>query len=190
MKIIEIKDKKLIILNQVYEPAEDSYLFLDHLERTNSHLDIGCGCGIVGVFSKSKYLDCIDINPYALINTKINLLLNKKENFNVFYSNLFSEVYKMYDLITFNFPYLSYGVGDIYEHLSYSYLDRSEALYDRFVKTAKYHLSENGIILFTISSELKIIFGRFKKYIIDKFSFDGETVGLVKLSKDELYRYF
>ena len=65
----------------VYEPAEDSWLALDILDEIlagNSYdivLDVGCGTGVLGVYVAAKtktYTVLIDVNPCAVYCAKAN----------------------------------------------------------------------------------------------------------------------
>jgi release factor glutamine methyltransferase len=98
--------------SSVYEPAEDSFLLLDALEKeldpflssSQKHehndiisvLEVGCGSGIISTaianFIKNKYVDnsnilpvvfAIDINPEAALLTQKNANLNGLVDFRV-----------------------------------------------------------------------------------------------------------
>jgi len=94
---------------EIYQPAEDSYLFQNFLEKyltknkINSYLDMGTGSGILAKtaskFISKKNILATDINPEA-----IKIL--KKEKFNATQTNLFSKIKSKFDIITFNAPYL------------------------------------------------------------------------------------
>ena len=147
MKMIKICNKSLLLFPTVYEPHLDSFMFLKHLKPCKKHLDIGCGSGILCVFSKARIIHGVDINPYALICSKINCLINNI-NAKIYYSNLFSEVYEKFDLITFNAPYLNEGFEG-YEGLNYYY----DKIFERFLNEVWDFLNPNGICLFTTTKE-------------------------------------
>ena len=59
----------------VYEPAEDSWLMVNHLpEIKGSVLEIGCGAGIISVHlaSKGARVTAVDLNPKAVEATRFN----------------------------------------------------------------------------------------------------------------------
>ncbi|ABM81470.1 methyltransferase [Hyperthermus butylicus] len=74
-------DLVLSCCENVYEPAEDTWLALDILEKTlvsNGYsivLDVGCGTGVLGVYTAAKtktYTVLIDVNPCATYCAKTN----------------------------------------------------------------------------------------------------------------------
>ncbi len=68
------------VSENVYEPAEDSFLFAENLEveKGAQVLDVGTGCGILGIFAaeKAALVIAVDLNPYALRCAKENSALN------------------------------------------------------------------------------------------------------------------
>lgn len=68
-------------------------------------LDIGCGSGILSILASklgASHIDACDIDEFAIANAKDNARINKVDNLNVFYSDLFSQVNGTYDLIFAN----------------------------------------------------------------------------------------
>ena len=78
-----------------------------NLNGKNSFLDMGCGCGVVGLFllkNNPQYIiDMVDVNNRALELTKKSLNKNKLEA-NVFYSDTYININKKYDCIITNPP--------------------------------------------------------------------------------------
>ena len=64
------KDLILHVDENVYHPAEDTYLLAENLnvEKNDIVLDVRTGCGIIALLSarKAKEVVAIDINPYAV----------------------------------------------------------------------------------------------------------------------------
>ena len=64
------------IWENVYEPAEDSFLFAENLdvEKGSQVLDIGTGCGMLGILAAETATEVIavDLNPYAVRCAKEN----------------------------------------------------------------------------------------------------------------------
>jgi release factor glutamine methyltransferase len=141
---------------EIYQPAEDSYFFVEFLEKylqknkINSYLDMGTGSGILSE-TAAKFIDkknilAVDINIEAVV-------LIKKKKFNSIKSDLFKKIENKYDLITFNAPYLP---RDLREPKSSQLITTGGKLGDeislKFLKQAKNHLSKNGKIFLLISS--------------------------------------
>ncbi|NWI13352.1 HEMK2 methyltransferase, partial [Crypturellus soui] len=111
------------LFREVYEPAEDTFLLLDALERDAAQLraarvaiclEIGCGSGVVSAFVASiigpnaLYM-CTDINPMAAYCTVETALIN-----NVQLQPIITDLVKglsprlngKVDLLLFNPPYV------------------------------------------------------------------------------------
>ncbi|NXA35765.1 HEMK2 methyltransferase, partial [Eudromia elegans] len=108
---------------EVYEPAEDTFLLLDALERDAAQLraarveiclEIGCGSGVVSTFvasiiGPSALYMCTDINPMAAYCTLETALIN-----NVQLQPIITDLVKglsprlngKVDLLLFNPPYV------------------------------------------------------------------------------------
>ena len=97
--------------DNVYVPAEDSYLLADNLEikKGQSVLEIGTGSGIVAMYA-SRLTDDItvtDINFDACELARKNFTENGIENIEILWGNLFEVVEnRKFDVILFNTPYL------------------------------------------------------------------------------------
>ncbi len=141
---------------EIYQPAEDSMMFAEflkkHLEsnKINSYLDMGTGSGILAKtvlkFLSSRNITAVDINPDA-----IKVL--QKEEFSSIQSNLFENINKKFDIITFNAPYLPL---DLREPKSSQLATTGGKCGDeislKFLKEAKKYLNKNGKIFLLISS--------------------------------------
>ncbi len=97
--------------DNVYIPAEDSYLLAENLEikENQSVLEIGTGSGIVAMYA-SRFSDNItvtDINFDACELARRNFEANNIENIEILFGNLFEVVEnRKFDVILFNTPYL------------------------------------------------------------------------------------
>lgn len=97
----------------VYEPAEDTFLLAENLEVSEGDvvLDVGTGCGMLGVLAakKAKEVVAVDVNPYvvrcARENAKLNSVLDKMD---FLQCDLLGPIRpdKVFTLIIFNPPYL------------------------------------------------------------------------------------
>jgi release factor glutamine methyltransferase len=144
------------ICENVYEPAEDSFLFAENLdvEEGADVLDVGTGCGILGVLAaeKAETVVVVDLNPYAIHCAKDNSALNKVRSKMAFIqTGLLTALNEnaSFNLILFNAPYLPSE-----ECEEESWIGRSWAggisgreVIDRFISQAPTHLKANGRIL-------------------------------------------
>jgi release factor glutamine methyltransferase len=159
----------LHICENVYEPAEDSFLFAENLTvPTNAKvLDVGTGTGLLAILAAAKGATtlAVDLNPFAIRCAKHNSFLNHmQEKIGFLQADLFSafNISDMFDLITFNAPYLP-----VMDHEPVSWLERSWAggadgrqIIDRFISQAPLYLKPGGKILLmqsTLADENKTI---------------------------------
>jgi release factor glutamine methyltransferase len=144
------------IYEDVYEPAEDTFLFAENLDvkKDAQVLDLGTGCGILGILAaeKASSVMVIDLNPYAVCCAKQNALLNNVRGKMVFLqADLLSALNEnvKFDLILFNAPYLPSA-----ENETESWIGRAWAggatgrqVIDRFIPQATLHLKPSGRVL-------------------------------------------
>lgn len=177
---------------EIYQPAEDSYLFAKFLKNylsqitstTDSRppttqassikmLDMGTGSGILAS-TASKFLDkknilAVDINPKAVAQLK-------QEGFNAIKSDLFNQINQIpntkyqtplskakFDLITFNAPYLPQDKREpASSQLATTGGKRGDEISIKFLTQAKQHINKKGKIFLLISSLTPI--GKIKKF--------------------------
>lgn len=158
-----LQSKRLLFQNflfdvyaEVYEPAEDSFLFAENLPQQETFfvLDMGTGCGILGVITakKARYVLAVDINPHAVQCAKHNAYLNKVNAKMAFLqSDLFSAIAPTakFDLILFNAPYVPSDEAETTFWLGRSWAGgpTGRQVIDRFISQAPHHLERNGKIL-------------------------------------------
>ena len=143
----------------VYEPQEDSYMLAQQAKKYSfgNVLDMGCGSGIIGITAiKNKNVESItfvDINDAALKQTKESF--DKCESKKIAYfihSNLFEKLaQRKFDTIIFNPPYLPDDEKDSEKLITTGGIHGYELL-EKFLREAKDHLNDYGIILIIFSS--------------------------------------
>ena len=145
--------------NEVYPPAEDTFMFIDNLEINDGDnvLEVGCGTGIVSIFASftaENVISC-DINPYAIDCAEKNIKLNKRSNVTVIESDLFSNIDNKFDVILFNTPYLPVD-EDEQEDSEYSKAwdggSDGRKVIDKFLEQAGNYLKDHGKIQLVQSS--------------------------------------
>jgi release factor glutamine methyltransferase len=141
---------------EIYQPAEDSYMFVDFLKnylsknKINSYLDMGTGSGVLseavcGFLSKDKML-AADINSNAVDFVK-------SKGYNSIESDLFENINGKFDLITFNAPYLPLDNREpIYSRLATTGGKNGDEVSIKFLKQAKSYLNKYGVVFLLISS--------------------------------------
>jgi release factor glutamine methyltransferase len=177
-------------MEPVYQPAEDSYLLLRHVERMVSGdvLDMGTGSGVQAVAAAQKQevtsVTAVDMNPAALVEAekrgKAAGVLGKMM-FNL--SDLFSCVEGVFDWIIFNPPYLpSEGGAD---EASWSGGAEGGSLIRRFLAEARCYLKPAGSILMVYSSLTSLEEKDFEGYsveVLEEMPIFYETLTCVRLT--------
>ena len=146
--------------DNVYVPAEDSYLLADNLEikEGQSVLEIGTGSGIVAMYA-SKLTDRItvtDINFDACELARKNFQENGIENIEILWGNLFEVVEnRKFDVILFNTPYLPTEDDEVLDNtINYAFDGglNGRKVIDLFLNEVGNHLNDGGIVQMIQSS--------------------------------------
>ena len=162
-KTVYYADLCFEVFDEVYEPSEDTFLIADRLDQAiveeGTVLDIGTGCGILGVIASRKASKVVatDMNPQAVECAKQNAKANKAAaKMEVRLGDLFEPVLKTekFDVILFNAPYLPSKPEE-----EKTWTDRAWAggragrhIIDRFISDAPEYLNEKGRILLVQST--------------------------------------
>jgi release factor glutamine methyltransferase len=171
-KSVYFGDYVFSVWENVYEPAEDSFLFAENLEvkAGESVLDMGTGCGILGILAAKKGCSvvAVDVNPYAVRCSRENAKLNNVRGKMAFIQgDLFTPLREAegFDVILFNAPYLPAD-----EHEADSWIGRAWAggatgrqIIDRFISEAPKHLKRSGRVLL-MQSTLANVGGSLRKF--------------------------
>jgi len=146
--------------DNVYIPAEDSYLLADNLEikEGQSVLEIGTGSGIVAMYA-SRLTDKItvtDINFDACELARKNFKANNIKNIEILFGNLFEVVKnRKFDVILFNTPYLPTEDDDVIDdNINYAFDGglNGRKVIDLFLNEVGNHLNDAGIVQIIQSS--------------------------------------
>ena len=144
------------ISEEVYPPAEDTYLLLKaalaEARSEDRAMEIGCGSGIL-VWELSSVVQCLiatDINPHALRATR-----SRARDVPVVRTDLFRGIKGRFNLILFNPPYLPFLPEERSGHWIDRALDGGEngrVTVGRFLQELEDHLLPGGRALLLISS--------------------------------------
>ena len=149
-------DYVFYVWREVYEPAEDSFLFAENLSvRSDEYvLDMGAGCGILGIIAaeKASCVVALDINPSAVRCAKENARLNMVADKLFFVQgDLFAplRVGEKFDLILFNAPYLPSEPweGSMWIERAWAGGADGRAVLDRFLQAFPRYLKVYGRVL-------------------------------------------
>ena len=144
------------ISEEVYPPAEDTYLLLEaalaEARMEDRALEIGCGRGILAqeLSSRVQYLIATDINPHALRATR-----SRAGKVELIRADLFKGIEGRFDLVIFNPPYLPFKPEERSGGWIDWALDGGESgreTINRFLQELDDHLLPEGRALLLISS--------------------------------------
>lgn len=162
-KTIFYADLCFEVFEEVYEPAEDTFLLADKLDQVivegDAVLDIGTGCGILGLIAskKARKVVATDVNPHAVECAKRNAEANKAASkMEVRLGDLFVPILKIekFDVILFNAPYLPSKTEEKRTWIGRAWAGgrAGRQTIDSFIADAPNYLKESGRILLVQST--------------------------------------
>jgi methylase of polypeptide subunit release factors len=113
-------------------------------------LEVGCGHGLVSCYfaKRAKSVLAVDINPYAVENTRINAEHNNLKNIEVRKSDVFSNIQnnEKYDLIFWNIPWAKIPKENekSLKPEDYAVFDVEHQALSRFILESRNYLTKNG----------------------------------------------
>jgi release factor glutamine methyltransferase len=149
-------DYVFVVDENVYEPAEDAFLFAENLDAKEGErvLDMGTGCGILGIIAAKKASEvvAVDVNPYAVRCAKENATLNNTRSKMIFIQgDLFTPLSEKatFDVILFNAPYLPADDSEVGSWIGRAWSGGATGrqVIDRFISEVPKHLKRTGRIL-------------------------------------------
>jgi release factor glutamine methyltransferase len=155
-KRVYFSDYVFSTCENVYEPAEDSFLFAENLNihEGDAVLDMGTGIGILGILAakEARAVVSVDVNPYAIRCAKGNAALNNvRSKMGFVQGDLFTPLNEKakFDIILFNAPYLPTGEteGDSWLECAWNGGAKGRQIIDRFISEATNHLKQKGRVL-------------------------------------------
>ena len=182
-------------MEMFYGPEEDTHFMIEALNsylsivEVKRSLEIGVGNGQVSktISDKSKEHIGVDINPYAIEETK--LVCSKGQYFK---SDLFSKVEGKFDLIAFNPPYLPAKKGEDDDWIKKAIVGGKKGyeIIVQFLEELPKYLSNTGrcFLLFSSLSRPEIILEKCKGKLLDfelvlKKTIMGEDIIIYEIKK-------
>lgn len=193
---ISFLNKKFVVLPGVFSPKyfNDSFIFAKHLPnlKEKSVLEIGCGIGILSIFSiwkSARKVLAVDINNKAVQNTKINVKkYDLSDKIFVKRSNIFSSIKDKFDVIIWNLPfiYVKKAKLDLNER---SIFDSNYKNINKLLSNSGNYLNEGGYLLLGFSSTLGDL--TLLRKISKENNFKMELISRIKPKKIsfELYKF-
>lgn len=150
------RDYVFVICEDVYEPAEDSFLFADNfnVHKGDRVLDMGTGSGILGIIAAERACNvvAIDLNPHAIRCASQNAKLNHLDDkVHFIQGDLFTPLKEdaCFDLILFNAPYVPSEEDEFTFWLGRSWAGglTGRQIIDKFILQAPKYLQKTGKIM-------------------------------------------
>lgn len=174
--------------DNVYRPAEDTFLIMDNMIPGNNVLEIGCGTGIISIYCAKlgRKVTCCDVSQAARDCAERNTIRNRV-SIDILDSQLFRFISGKYDTIIFNPPYLPTD-GDFEESEQWDGGRDGFDVIRPFFREAADHLEDHGSIYTILSSLTNIekLIGELK----DRYIFKEKTNQTFFFETIYLYQVF
>ncbi len=146
-----------IVLPKVFKGSTDSEILCDVLDvkKGETSWDIGTGTGLAALQAKkrgARYVLATDLNPFAVKNAKENSVMTGLK-VDVKQADVFGDIDKKFDVITFNPPFTNHQARNNYE---ISFWDKDNKAVKKFFAGLNKHLNKNGRAFICWSSFGKI----------------------------------
>lgn len=159
----DVEGVKLLVFPHVYPSHKfrtTSFVLknLKDIIKGKKVCDMGCGPGIVGLFSLYNGASQVvqaDINPSAIENAKENNILNgfKEDKIKTYLSDCFDNIPKTaFDLIVFNMPFHCDSIK-IDDPLKYAFYDPGFSSIKKFLLQAREYSHKNTQIFIAFSNK-------------------------------------
>ncbi|MEE9163287.1 MAG: HemK2/MTQ2 family protein methyltransferase [Thermoplasmata archaeon] len=171
--------------DEVYRPAEDSYLLLRALDLADaaSFLEIGTGTGLIALHAARQVPTlATDVNPIATDLTRANARRNDL-SLDVVRADLFHGLRGKFDVIAFNPPYLPLSPRGGWLDRAWSGGRGGDEVILRFLHDVPSFVAKEGVVYLLLSSQ------NHKALQTVKTAFRLEEVGKESLFFDEITVY-
>jgi release factor glutamine methyltransferase len=161
MTVTYYKEKAFNVAENVYEPAEDTFLLADNLDVREGErvLELGTGCGLLAILAAKVGARVVatDINPAALGCARANAVAHGvADRIDFRLGDLFQPVAgELFTLVIFNPPYLPIKQNEALGtplDLAWEAGHEGRAVIDPFLRELPNHLVDSGRALFVQSS--------------------------------------
>ncbi len=155
-KRVFFEDFVFLVDENVYEPAEDSFLFAENLNVKEGErvLDMGTGSGLLGIAAarKASAVVAVDVSPYAVRCAKTNATLNDaRSRMDFIEGDLFAPLSRKvkFDVILFNAPYLPIDDenDDSLVSIAWNGGKTGRIIIDKFIHDVSGYLHPDGRVL-------------------------------------------
>ncbi|HYC19467.1 MAG TPA: HemK2/MTQ2 family protein methyltransferase [Candidatus Bathyarchaeia archaeon] len=145
--------EQVLVLSEVYEPCDDTYLLMDaalnEVRPADSVLEVGTGCGVIAkrLAERARCVIATDKNPRAVENARLN-------GVEAIMGDLFADLDSRFDLIIFNPPYLP-SRGDVsrdWQNQAWDGGPSGREVIVQFLSQVGNYLTQKGRVLLVISS--------------------------------------
>ena len=170
---------------EVYRPAEDSYLLLRALDLKDaaSFLEIGTGTGLIALHAARRVPTlATDVSPLATDLTRANAWRNDV-SLDIVRADLFRGLRGKFDVIAFNPPYLPLRPRGGWLDRAWSGGEGGDEVVLRFLHDAPRFVAKEGVIYLLLSAQ------NHRALQTVKTAFRSEEVGRESLFFDEITVY-